>query len=136
MMANKKQNFTLTSSDKSSTVQLKNVEYLGSGTYDCELHANSNGFMCQRPFGFDNDEYFLAKLNALLNNGEGEAELMDMSADSFIRFRTINDEQLLLTGYLVEHTQVTHSIEFAFSMTKHDAKKFAVDFEKLVRSCV
>ena len=135
-MAAKKKNFTLTSSDKSSTVQLENVEYLGSGTYDCELHADSNGFMCKRTFSFDNDEYFLAKLNALLNNNEGEAELMDMSADSFIRFRPFDEEQLLLTGYLVEHTQVTHSIEFAFSIRKKDIKKFVGDFEKMVRSSV
>lgn len=135
-MTNKRKSFTLTSRDKTSSVQLKHVEYLGTGAYDCELEANSNGFMCQRTFGFDNDEYFLSKLNALLNTDEGEAELMDMSADSFIRFRSFDEEQLLLTGYIVEHTQVTHSIEFAFSISKAEAIKFSEAFEKMVRASV
>lgn len=125
--------FRLNGSDKTSFIQIEPIEYLGSGRYECLLSASSSGFHCQRTFAFDNDEYFLVKVRTLLNNNEGEAELMAMSEDSFIRFRPWDGEQLLLTGYLVEHSQVTHSIEFAFQIEKNVVADFITKFEKMVR---
>ena len=128
--------FLLTSHDEQQTLKLIDVEYLGNGIYTSEIQVNSNGFMCKRIFGFDNDEYFLAKLNAMLNNNDGEAVLMDMQEDSFLRFNYLDDHTIQLTGYLVEHTEVTHSLEFSFSIELKKATQFGKDFENMVRTNV
>ncbi len=127
-------NFLLISLDNQHTLKLVDVEYLGNGIYTCEIQVNSNGFMCKRIFGFDNDEYFLAKLNALLNNSEGEATLMDMQADSFVRLKYIDTDSVQLTGYIVEQTDVTHSLEFSFKIGLLKITSFVKDFEKMVRA--
>ena len=125
--------FILTTNDKQHSLKLTDVEYLGNGVYTCEIQVNSNGFMCKRIFGFDNDEYFLAKINAMLNNKNGEASLMDMQEDSFLRFKYFDDNTIQLTGYLVEQTEVTHSMEFSFNIDLDKAARFVKDFEKMVR---
>lgn len=133
-MPNKTFNFILDSHNTQQSLKLLNVDYLGNGVYNCEIQVNSNGFMCKRIFGFDNDEYFLAKLNALLNNSEGEATLMDMQADSFVRLKYIDTDSVLLTGYIVEQTDVTHSLEFSFKIELPKITSFVKDFEKMVRT--
>jgi len=133
-MLNKIFKFTLDTNDKQHYIKLSDVEYLGNGVYTCEIQVNSNGFMCKRVFGFDNDEYFLAKLNAMLNNNEGEATLMDMQADSFLRLKLLDKSTIQLTGYLVEQTEVTHSLEFSFNLELKKVTQFLKDFESMVRA--
>ncbi len=133
-MPTKKLKFILDTSDKKHHLKLLDVDYLGNGVYTSEIQVNSNGFMCKRIFGFDNDEYFLAKLNAMLNNNQGEATLMDMQADSFLRFNFLENNTIQLTGYLVEQTEVTHSLEFSFNLDLKKISKFVKDFEQMVRA--
>ncbi len=136
-MSNTTYKFILENENSQATqhsLKLLDVDYLGSGVYTCEIQVNSNGFMCDRIFGFDNDEYFLAKLKAMLNNNEGEATLMEMQADSFLRLKHIDAETVLLTGYLVEQTDVTHSLEFSFTLDTKKVTTFVKAFEKMVRA--
>ena len=135
-MPNNTFKFVLDTEDKQHSLKLLDVDYLGNGIYTSEIQVSSNGFMCKRIFGFDNDEYFLAKLNAMLNNNEGEATLMDMSADSFLRLKYIGNNLIQLTGYLVEQTEVTHSLEFSFNLELAKITKFVKAFEKMVRANV
>jgi len=135
-MAKKSLKFILDTSDKQHCLKLIDVDYLGSGIYTSEIEVNSNGFMCKRIFGFDNDEYFLAKLNALLDNNEGEATLMAMQEDSFLRFKFLDKNSIQLTGYIVEQTDVTHSLEFSFNLDLKKITKFAKEFENMVRANV
>ena len=136
MAAKKKKTFKLNTRDKSKQLSFVNVDYLGSGAYDCEIHVDSSGFMCKREFGFDNDGYFLNKIHDVVKNRIGEAELTDLQADSFIRFKPYAEDEILITGYIVEHTNVTQSIEFAFTVTKACMQKFIESFEKMVRANV
>ena len=133
-MVDKTKTLTLSTQDKSKKLSFVDIEYLGSGAYSCEIHVDSSGFMCKREFGFDNDEFFLSKIKDVVNLQQGEAELTDLQADSFIRFKPYVDEEILITGYLVEHTNVTQSIEFAFMVSKAGINKFISDFEKMVRA--
>ena len=135
-MPKAKTSFKINSHDREAYLIIKDIEYLGSGAYDCILEASSRGFLCKRPFGFDNDEYFLSKLGTLLSSEQGEAELMDLEADSFIRIRPGENGEFYLTGYLVEHSQVTHSIEFAFRVTAAELEQFSQQFQSMVRSNV
>ena len=135
-MAPKKVTFKLNTRDKSKQLSFVDVEYLGSGAYSCEIHVDSNGFMCKREFGFDNDEYFLTKIRDLSETHQSEAELTDLQADSFIRFKPYPNDEILVTGYIVEHTNVTQSIEFAFSISNKCIKTFISAFEKMVRANV
>ena len=135
-MTSKKKTFKLNTRDKTKQLSFVDLEYLGSGAYDCEIHVDSSGFMCKRAFGFDNDEYFLAKIHDVVANQTGEAELTDLQADSFIRFKPYTDDEILVSGYIVEHTDVTQSIEFAFTVDKACINKFIESFEKMVRANV
>ena len=133
-MASKKKTFKLNTRDKSKQLSFVDVDYLGSGAYSCEIHVDSSGFMCKREFGFDNDEYFLSKMRQVLERQDGEAELTDLQADSFIRFKPYANDEILVTGYIVENTNVTQSIEFAFAVSKECIQKFIDAFEKMVRA--
>ena len=134
-MANKS-TLKLNTKDSSRQLSFVNLDYLGTGAYSCEIHVNSSGFMCEREFSFDNDEYFLSKIRNVAEHQQGEAELTDLQADSFIRFKPYVDDGILVTGYIVENTNVTQSIEFAFSIDTECAKDFINSFEKMVRANV
>jgi hypothetical protein len=133
-MATNKKTFKLNTRDKSKQLSFVDIEYLGSGAYDCQIHVDSSGFMCKREFGFDNDEYFLSKIHDVVENQAGEAELTDLQADSFIRFKPYAEDEILVSGYIVEHTDVTQSIEFAFTVNTACVNKFIESFEKMVRA--
>ncbi len=135
-MAAKKKISSLAIKSSSAYLKLNQIDYLGSGAYQCQVEVLSNGFQCDRPFGFDNDEYFLAKASEVVESQTGEAELMDLQADSFIRIRPFEDDTVLVSGYIVEDTHVTQSIEFAFNAPLKEVKKFVSAFEKMVRANV
>lgn len=132
-MANKKSSFKLNTGDTSKQLSFVDLEYLGSGAYRCEIQVDSSGFMCKREFSFDNDEYFLSRIRDVAENQHGEAELTDLQADSFIRFKPYESNEILVTGYVVEHTNITQSIEFAFVVSGKCIATFINAFEKIVR---
>lgn len=115
-------------------LKLNNIEYLGSGAYSCQIIVDSNGFHCNRPFSFDNDEYFVAKAWEVVNTHTGEADLMDLQADSYLRFKPFNNNSILVCGFIVEETNVTQSLEFAFSASRDTVDKFMRAFEQMVRA--
>ena len=135
-MANNKKTLKLNTKDTSKQLSFVDLDYLGSGAYSCEIHVNSSGFMCKREFSFDNDEYFLSKIRAVADLQQGEAELTDLQADSFIRFKPYDNDEILVTGYIVENTNVTQSIEFSFTIDKTCINSFINSFEKMVRANV
>ena len=129
----KKQPILRLASDTGS-LKLTEIDYLGSGAYSCRLLIESSGFCCDRPFGFDNDEYFVSKAHDVINSDNAEADLMDLQADSYIRLKPFENATILVSGFIVEETNLTQSIEFAFSVSKDIASQFVTDFEKMVRS--
>jgi len=133
-MANNKKTLKLNTKDKSKQLSFVDLDYLGTGAYNCEIHVISSGFMCKREFSFDNDEYFLTKVRNVAEHQQGEAELTDLQADSFIRFKPYINNEILVTGYIVENTNVTQSIEFAFSIDAACINAFINSFEKMVRA--
>ncbi len=135
-MTNNKNTFKLNTRDASKQLSFVDLEYLGSGAYRCEVNVDSSGFICKREFSFDNDEYFLARIRDVAENQHGEAELTDLQADSFIRFKSYENNEILVTGYIVEHTNVTQSIEFAFLVSDKCIKTFIDAFAKIVRANV
>lgn len=114
-------------------VQLKDIDYLGSGAYSCQIIIESNGFHCNRPFSFDNDEYFVSKAWDVVKAHHDEADLMDLQADSYLRFKPFGNNTILVCGYIVEDTNVTQSMEFAFSAPTDSVKNFVTEFEQMVR---
>lgn len=117
-------------------LSLSDIDYLGNGSYACRLQVRSCGFACDRRFDFDNDEYFLNKARGVMDNHTGEAELMDLQADSYIRLRPFDEQRYLIAGYIVEETQVTQSIEFGFCVDRHTLTRFIAQFEQMVRANV
>jgi len=124
----------LSLSSKTASLKLTNIDYLGGGAYQCRLLIESSGFSCDRPFGFDNDEYFVSKARDVMNTESAEADLMDLQADSYIRLKPFENASILVSGFIVEETNVTQSIEFAFTVSKQTASQFVADFEHMVRS--
>lgn len=124
----------LSLTSKTASLKLSHIDYLGGGAYQCRLLIDSNGFCCDRPFGFDNDEYFVSKARDVISAQSAEADLMDLQADSYIRLKPFENASVLVSGFIVEETNVTQSIEFAFTVSKQTASQFVADFEQMVRS--
>lgn len=114
-------------------LQLKEIDYLGSGAYCCRLLINSNGFNCDRLFEFDNDEYFVSKAREIMTARTGEADLMGLQADSYVRLQPYDNQNMLVSGFIVEETHVMQSLEFAFSVPQASAEGFLSAFEQMVR---
>ena len=132
-MKKTKQQPILSLESKTAFLKLSDIEYLGSGAYRCRLQIESNGFFCDRPFGFDNDEYFVSKARDTINGDCPEADLMELQADSFIRLKVCAGNGILVSGYIVEESDLTQSLEFAFSVSHKIASQFVTAFEKMVR---
>ncbi len=134
-MTKKTTSFKLVAQDKTGELLLNQITYLGDGTYRCELNVNSNGFMCQREFGFDNDEFFLAKIHdVMISQPHSRAELTNLQTDNYIRFEPFGQDTILTSGFITEVNNVTQSIEFAFTVTVDALKTFVTAFEKMVRA--
>jgi hypothetical protein len=134
VMKKTKKQPVLSLTGKTAFLKLTEIDYLGGGAYQCRLLIESSGFCCNRPFGFDNDEYFVSKAKDVINTGSAEADLMDLQADSYIRLKPFENTSVLVSGYIVEETDFTQSIEFAFTVSKQTASQFVADFEQMVRS--
>ena len=67
----------LDTKDPRKSVALKDVEYFASAGCRARLVVNSNGFMCERPFEFDNAEEFLHKITRMREQLAGEARLAE-----------------------------------------------------------
>ena len=124
----------LTLTGDTASLKLTEIDYLGGGAYSCRLLIKSSGFGCDRPFGFDNDEYFVSKARDVIQTNVAEADLMDLQADSYIRLKPFENDTILVCGFIVEETNLTQSLEFAFSVSKEMASQFVADFEQMVRS--
>lgn len=133
-MSEKPASIRLTSDTPSSQLEFKKLDYLGSGAYECQLLVNANGFMCDREFSFDNDEYFVAKLREVLATQTGEADLMALESDSYIRIQPYHGTTLLVSGLIVEEQPLSQSLEFAFTADEKSVTKFVTALEKIVRA--
>lgn len=133
-MTRKIQSIKLHTDSEDKQLQFDKIEYLGSGAYSCNLKIASNGFMCDREFGFDNDEYFLAKARKTLATETGTAELTDLSADSFLKFQPFGEATILISGLIHTEEELTQTLEFAFTVKHKQAKQFIKEFEKMVKA--
>jgi hypothetical protein len=98
------------------------------------LTVHSNGFSCKKEFGFDNDEYFLSRLKEVLAHKSGEAELMDLQSDNFLKIQAFETDSLLISGLILEEQPLTQSLEFAFTTRYVMIERFVSEFASMVQS--
>jgi hypothetical protein len=120
--------------DEQHLIRFTDIDYLGQGAYSCTINVKSNGFSCEKVFGFDNDEYFLAKLKEVLVNQAGAAELMDLQSDNNLKIHAFGADTLLITGFIQEEEPLAQSMEFAFTTNYVLVEKFISEFAYMVRS--
>ena len=124
---------TLLGLDDQHRIRFADIDYLGHGAYKCRLNIHSNGFFCHKEFDFDNDEYFLTKLREVLAQQSGDAELMDLQSDNYLRVQAFETDRLLVTGLILEDQPLTQSLEFAFVTGSAMVERFVDEFSRMVR---
>ena len=124
---------TLLGLDDQHRIQFSDIDYRGHGAYKCRLNIHSNGFSCNKVFDFDNDEYFLTKLREVLAHKSGDAELMDLQSDNYLRVQAFETDRLLVTGLILEDQPLTQSLEFAFVTGSAMVERFVDEFSRMVR---
>lgn len=124
----------LSGTDEQHRIIFSNIRYLGNGAYICQLNVQSNGFVCDKEFGFDNDEYFIAKLKEVLTKQTGEAELMGLQSDNYLKLQAFGPDTLLISGLMIEEQPLAQSLEFAFTTQYALIEKFVVEFANMVRA--
>ena len=125
---------TLSGLDHQHAIVFSNLNYLGHGAYSCLLQVRSNGFSCEKVFGFDNDEYFIAKINEVITLKTGDAELTDLQSDNFLKIQVFEPEGLLVTGLILEEEPLNQSLEFAFVTRYEMIERFAHEFARMVQA--
>jgi len=133
-MLQKANSLTLPGLDEQQYLCLSDIHYHGNGAYSCSLKVRSSGFGCDKTFSFDNDEYFLAKLKELLLNKRGDAELMALQSDNYLKIQATDADNLLITGLIQEAHPLSQALEFAFTSHYHLIKRFVSDFSGLVKA--
>lgn len=133
-MPDKSAIFTLPGLDEQHYLSLSNFHYHGNGAYSSLLRVRSGGFACDKTFNFDNDEYFLAKLKDVLVNKNGDAELMALQSDEYLKIQTTDADKLLVTGLIEEVHPLNQTLEFAFITRYNLIEGFIRDFTGLVKS--
>lgn len=125
---------TIPGNDQAHLIALSEIQYLGHGAYSCRLNVRSNGFSCAKAFGFDNDEYFLAKLKDVLAHNTGEAEMMDLQSENFLKIQALENDSLLVSGLVMEQQPLSQSLEFAFITRRELLERFTSEFSRMVQS--
>lgn len=125
---------TLLGLDTQHHISFSDIHYHGNGAYSCVLLVHSNGFSCNKAFDFDNDEYFLAKLKAVVTDKSGEAELMALQTDNYLKIQAFEPDSLLVAGLILEEQPLTQSLEFAFITRYEMVERFVSEFARMVRS--
>ena len=125
---------TIPGNDQAHLIALSEIQYLGHGAYSCLLNVRSNGFSCAKAFGFDNDEYFLAKLKDVLAHNTGEAEMMDLQSENFLKIQALENDSLLVSGLVMEQQPLSQSLEFAFITRRELLERFTSEFSCMVQS--
>ena len=134
MAAKKKLNtLSIKTGKNRASLILKELEYLGAEGIRCILELESNGFSCSRPFAFDNDEYFLAKLREVCNDRNGNAELTNLYEESTIKIEPANAGGMIVSGMIVDEDGLYQALEFAFSADEKLIQNFLAEFEKMVK---
>ena len=133
-MPKKLTELTLLGLDSQHHISFSDIHYHGHGTYSCVLTVHSNGFSCEKAFDFDNDEYFLAKLKAVLADKSGDAELMALQSDNYLKIQAFDADALLVTGLILEEQPLTQSLEFAFITHYEMIERFVSEVNRMVRS--
>jgi hypothetical protein len=124
----------LLGTDQQHHIIVSHIQYQGQGAYSCVLKIQSNGFACEKGFGFDNDEYFLAKLKEVFVSHTGEAELMSLLSENHLKIQAYDADTLLISGFIQEEQPFNQSLEFAF-LTRYDMlERFISEFTRVVRS--
>jgi hypothetical protein len=100
-----------------TSLRLSNIEkFSDSSGYRCDLSVRSGGFVCERPFYFD--DWHLSEaikmLRTMIECMPGEAVLKGMWEDHFIRFKVNHLGHVVVSGELFEYAELAQSIKFAF----------------------
>jgi hypothetical protein len=125
---------TLPGLDEQHYLCLSDFHYHGNGAYSCLLQVRSSGFACDKIFSFDNDEYFLTKLKEVLTHKQGDAELMALQSDNYLKIQATGADDLLISGLIQEAQPLSHVLEFAFISQYHLLERFVSDLSGLVKA--
>lgn len=133
-MPKKVASLILFGTDKQHQVMLTNLHYLGHGAYTSTIKIASNGFYCEQEFGFDNDEYFINKLQEVLTHRSGEAQLMGLQSESYLKIQPFGQDTLLISGLILQEQPLAQSLEFAFTIQYPLLDRFVTEFARMVRA--
>jgi len=118
--------------DNHKKVVLKDIENFKSAGCRARLIVNSNGFMCDRPFEFDNTEEFLDKIKSIKDTLQGEAKLSEGYSDNYILLKASSLGHIEITGQVFKFDDIDQSLEFGFVTDQTCLDALVSDFSKLV----
>lgn len=124
---------TLQGHDKEH-VTLSSISHQGNGAYLSQITVQSNGFSCNTPFTFDNDEYFLAKLKELQTKRNTDAELLDLQSDNYLRIVPINPDTIMVSGLILDKPPFAQMLEFAFATDYQQLAPFVSAFDRMLQA--
>ena len=133
-MPNNSAPLRLSGTNTQHVIEITNIHYLGHGAYTSLINVQSNGFSCEKEFSFDNDEYFINKLREVLTHQTGDAELMGLESDNYLKIQPFGPDTFLISGLIMEAQPLTQSLEFAFTTRYPLIEKFVTEFSEIVRT--
>ncbi len=126
--------FLQTNSD-SKRLELRGIRKTGQD-YACFLVVESRGFSAARSFYFDEHHLttFVENLNVMESTLEGEATLRHSFEEDKILFKVSRNGHVVVSGFLVEHSECTQQLDFCFQTDQTVLKPLLQMFRRL-KSC-
>ena len=118
--------------DADKYIALKDIENFKSAGCRALLVVNSNGFMCNRRFEFDNAKEFLEKIVLMNKSLNGEAILGEGFSENFIRLSASKFGHIDIEGSILRYGEVDQKLEFGFRTDQTLLQKLINDFEKFI----
>ena len=118
--------------DDRKKVVLKNIENFKSAGCRARLVVNSNGFMCDRPFEFDNAEEFLKEIKSIRVTLKGEAKLHEGNSDNYILLKASKLGHVEIKGQVFKFDDIDQLLEFGFVTDQTCLDALISDFSRLV----
>ena len=125
-------NIKLQTHDNKRYLEFRDIVY-AKPSYECILIINSNGFAAERRFWFGESYLgdFVKNIKYMDSSFEGEAVLREEFEDDFIKISCDKKGHIYVSGLIVEHSEVSQQLEFAFIADQTCLKPLILDIEKL-----
>jgi hypothetical protein len=122
----------LDTKDDAQQLVFKDIKNFGSAGCRCRILVSSYGFMCDRPFEFNNVGQFLKDLRKMHEELTGEARLSQEYEDNFVELKVDGLGRIYVRGQVVHYADIDQSLEFGFVTDQTCLARLIRDFEKLV----